>query len=313
MKKVLAIIICVLFLAGMTVVPVSADPTINVPKAQTAPTLDGVIDPEEWANAYRHDLRPGSGVEMFDAYHSGLATYQGSVFWYMWHEDGLYAAADVKMDMSTFETPVRGEANFVSGSIQFCVWDENGGGTGDMKLWLTCHVEAADGSPVITNANVGMDDAPGIEMAAVKNANGYTAEVLISTAALAEHGINVASGGKLMILTDTIYWDTDADTVECACDSPDWSALYTYVLTDAAAGRAPQAAEEAPAGADPVADNADPAPGAAADDTPAAAEEAPARPASVRTGDTGFVIIILVMAAAAGIFAVIRRKNIRQS
>ena len=300
MKKSIALTICIAFLASAAIMTVSADTTLNIPKAQTSPVLDGSIGADEWAGAYMHDLRPGSGIEMFDAYNSGLATYRGSVFWYMWNEDGLYAAADVKMDMSTFETPERGDANYVSGSIQFCIWDEGGE---DMKLWLTCHVEAADGRPVMTNANVGMEDAPGIEMAAVKNADGYTAEVLISASALAEYGISVASGGKLMILTDTIYWDTEGDTVECACDSPGWGPLYTYALTDAAAGIDPNAAAaETPAEAAP----AEPAPAVEEVPAPAPAVAAPEAP---KTGDCGFIAVISLAAFAAGIFAVMRKKN----
>ena len=298
MKKILAIMICMAFITGMLVMTVSADPTINVPKAQTSPTLDGVIDADEWAGAYMHDLRPGSGIEMFDAYNSGLETYQGSVFYYMWNEDGLYAAADVKMDMSIFETPERGDANFVAGSVQFCIWDGDGGG---MHLWLTCHIEATDGKPVITNANMGMDDAPGIEMAAVKKSDGYTCEVLISTAALAEYGIDVVSGGSLMILTDTIYWDTAADTVECACDSPGWSALYTYVLTDAVAGKS--------AAAETVQDDAPAADDGGNDviiDTPAVVETPEASP---KTGSFGFMILIFTAIVALGAVSFIRRKK----
>lgn len=304
MKKIIAVILCLAFLTGLAIIPVSAfDPiTINVPKAQTSPVLDGKIDADEWAGAYMHDLRPGSGIELWDAYGSGLGTYNGSVFWYMWNEDGLYAAADVKMDMSIFETPERGDANYVAGSVQFCIWDGDGGG---MHLWLTCHIEAADGKPVITNANVGMEDAPGITMAAVKKSDGYTAEVLISSAALAEYGINAVSGGKLMMLTDTIYWDTDADTVECACDSPNWAALHTYVLTDTAAGKAPQAeaAPEPEVVAAP--EEAAPAPAVEVDvdDTPA-----PAAPAAPRVGDEGFIGVILIAVLASGTFAVLRKK-----
>ena len=295
MKKIFAVMFCIAFIMGITVMHVSADNEINVPKAQSSPVLDGNIDADEWAGAYMHDLRPGSSIEMFDAYNSGLETYQGSVFYYMWNENGLYAAADVKMDMSIFETPERGDANFVAGSVQFCIWDGEGGG---MHLWLTCHIEAADGKPVITNANVGMEDAPGIEMAAVKKSDGYTCEVLISTAALAEYGIDVVSGGKLMILTDTIYWDTAADTVECACDSPGWSALYTYTLTDAVAGKAPQA-EAAP---EP---EPDPEPEVVAD-TPSVVTETLEK--SPRTGDEIFMILILVLIAAGSVL-ILRRKN----
>ena len=232
----------------------------------------------------------------------------------MWHEDGLYAAADVKMDMSTFETPERGEANFVAGSVEFCIWDEDGGGMGEMKLWLTCHIQAADGRPVMTNANVGMDDAPGISMAAVKSSTGYTTEVLISKEALAEYGINVASGAKLMILTDTIYWDTDFDTVECACDSPGWSSLYTYTLTDAPAGRAvitaavQETAAEAPQQDAPANEAA-----AAVQEAAESAPEAPAvRAVSAPTGDAGFIYIIISAAAAVIVFAVLRKKSLKK-
>ena len=303
MKKALATILCLAFLIGTTLMPAAASDQISVPMAQTSPTLDGIIDADEWANAYMHDLRLGSGVELFDAYATDIPSYYlGSVFYYMWNDDGLYAAADVKMDMGTFQNPERGEANFVSGSIQFCVWDENGGGMGEMLMWLTCHAEAADGRPVVTNANVGMDDAPGISMAAVKSADGYTAEVLISTAALAEYGINVGAGAKLMILTDTIV-DDPSGQVECVCDSPGWSALYTYTLSETPAGKAEVAEVAEAEEAEEVEEIAEAAP------APEEAAPAPAPVPAPNSGNVGFLVLALVVALSAGAFWLARKKT----
>jgi len=92
-----------------------------------------------------------------------------------------------------------------------------------------------------------------------------------------------------------IYWDTDFDTVECACDGPGWSPLYTYTLTDAPAGRAVAAAAPET--------EADPPANEAAPETPQAERPAPAP----LTGDANFIYIIIV--AAAAVFAALRKKT----
>jgi len=106
MKKALAIILAAAFLLSLSIIPVGAAPakTYDILRAATPPTIDGVVNADEWQGALV------GHVDNTDPNYWGDATDPVQADYYlMWDDSGLYFAAVAANDPDGFTAVPAGQ------------------------------------------------------------------------------------------------------------------------------------------------------------------------------------------------------------
>lgn len=125
-KRVLSLVLCVMFVLSSMVFTVSAEEEVktaknyDVPKAAAPITVDGIIDADEWKNSLEIDVK----ADLVRWMQLGENTLQGGTIRMIWDEENLYLAMDIK-------DPVKGKSTNRDG-IEFLLYnsatDEYGAG-----------------------------------------------------------------------------------------------------------------------------------------------------------------------------------------
>lgn len=99
MKKITVFLVLAMLLSMMSF-SASAAGELDVPMAQTAPTIDGVFDAEEWANAWHFLLDGKNPPHVQTATTIADEYYPTWDFYTMWDPDNFYIACVCKGDMT---------------------------------------------------------------------------------------------------------------------------------------------------------------------------------------------------------------------
>jgi hypothetical protein len=310
MKKILSIIL-VTVLAFALCVPfaVSAEPkSFNVPRAAAAPTIDGVINADEWAGALVVEMKAGDDSINVPA--GDADGFKGAVFQFMWSEEGIYFSVVSTGNNEPFGVPVADNGSYNTGNgPQFNMFPtrDSAGAVGE-TFFFSYHPCADDGKPYVGEHFIygtggAGENVPEAKIAAVMNGNDYTLEGLIPAAALAKSDIPIkVESGAVLIWNNVIMFTDDGGAQGLAADAGWFSAedCNAYTLTETLAGILPAAPEPEPV--------PEPEPAAPAEPAPAPAEPAPA-PAPAPAPVTGDSTLIFVISAAALACAVITKKR----
>lgn len=286
MKRFLAVTLCVAVFLSVFTMGVSAAKSYEVPKAFAAPTIDGVINSDEWANALVVEMKAGDTTLAFPA--GEAAQFLGCTIRFMWADEGIYFAADVKDETPATVSPVGNSGSYNSGDgVQFNMFPTRETPSENKKIFFfSYHPKTDDGKAYVGEHFVyGTGDAganvPEAKIASVVNATNYIVEGLIPAEALkkSETPMTVASGAKL--LWNNVIMDEGGGKAQGLMCDGEWFAAAganEYTLIDTLAGPVPQA-------------EATTAAGAAETPTPA--------PANPTTGDSGIAVLMAMMALAA--------------
>jgi len=316
MRKITAIIlVTALVFAICAPFSVSAAPrALNIPKAATAPTFDGVINADEWEGALVVSFNPSDeGVEAISGDLAGLGN---NTFHFMWGDEGIYFAVISNGNNDPVTAPTSGGGSYNAGNgVQFNVFTSRdvGGGDLDEAFFFSYHPKTSDGLAEVGEHFVygsgSGEDVPEAKIAVVFNGNDYTMEGLIATASLAKSTPPIAVALGATLIWNNVIMFTDGDGAQGLAYDGSWFAgtdatAYTLVADLAGIGSV-VVEEEAP----PAVEEEVPAVGGG-DEAP---EPPPVqRPPSVNTGDAGMIALIALMASAAfGIVVVLRKKAVR--
>lgn len=298
MKKTLSMLLCLTLACMFAITAVADDPrSFNVPKAVAAPTVDGVINADEWANALVVDMPKGATfLHEGDVAYTG-DTYEGATFKFMWTEEGIWFAASVtdKTESNALVAANAGSYNNGDG-LQFNIYtarDIVGALNGEM-LFFSYTPKADDGKPYVGEHFCYGDGATGQNVAAAKIASkmgadgtSYDIEGLIPAESFGKvaKAISIASGAKFYM--NNIVMENDGTGTHIISDNKwfDGATANEYVLTDAVAGPVPQT--EAPTTAE------------------APAADVPAAPvANPTSGDATILLVIAMILAPVAVVAV---------
>ncbi|MCL1792403.1 MAG: hypothetical protein FWG34_00885 [Oscillospiraceae bacterium] len=248
MKKFLSIILVVVLAFSMCVpfAVSAADPrSYKVPKAATAPTLDGNINADEWKGALVVELKKGD-ADLFVASGDG-DFFGGAVFQFMWADEGIYFSVVSNGNNDPTSVPATGAGSYNAGNgVQFNMYPNRDitGATTEEMFFFSYHPKTEGGAPQVGEHFVYGDggsgqDVPEAKIAAVMNGNDYTMEGLIPAAALAKSQvpIKVASGEKLF-WNNVIMFADDGGTQGLIVDNEWFDGAYCneYTLVDTLAG-----------------------------------------------------------------------------
>jgi len=248
-KKFLGAII-IMTLLVILCIPVSAVQTVsyNMPKAYEAPKIDGIIDPEEWANALVIEFKPRDPNIWLCI--GDINDFEGATFYLMWADEGIYFAASVTDTSAPANVPVYGNGSYNGGdAIQFNIFaarDISGAGLGD-TLFFSCHPKTDTGQAAVGEHFVYGDggsgkDVPGAIVDSVMNGNSYTIEGLLPRTAFGDLNnfpIIIQSGTKFYMNCIVMYQDDATQGLVGDNEYFDGAVANEYVLVDTIAGKVP--------------------------------------------------------------------------
>ena len=265
MKKILSIVLVSALLA-MLCAPfaVSAAPkSFNVPKAATVPTLDGVINADEWANALTVEMKKGDSNLFAGA--GDLDYFGKAVFKFMWTGEGIWFAVTSTGNNEPTAVPAAGGGSYNSGNgVQFNMYANRSlsGTTLGELFFFSYHPKTDDGKPYVgehfTYGTGGAgENVPEAKIAVVMNGHDYTMEGLIPAAGLAkaDQAIKIAVGEKIY-WNNVIMFSDDTGAQGLAVDNEWFNGEFCneYVLVDTLAGIVPGGGgSAAPSGKNPFA------------------------------------------------------------
>ncbi|MCQ2432072.1 MAG: hypothetical protein MJ175_05640 [Clostridia bacterium] len=305
MKKTLSILVAAVMLLGMMAMGASAQSFYDIPMAVAAPTLDGVLDPAEWANAAMISFENADELNwVVDAADSKFGP--GSTLLFMWDADYLYVGAAIRDLTVAASNPEAGGALNAGDGVQLCFFssDSAANGQGDTNMFWDFLPWTGEGRNPATAESYEhfnfADTTTNVKLVSSIDDKGYAMEIAIpwsDFAAAADNGYEVkyepVAGTK--IIMECVVMDQDeAGQQSLAYLTDEWCVPATtdvFTLSAATAGTAP-VVEEAPADAP-------------ADEAPVdVIAPAPVAPA---TADAGIVVAAVVMAAAAAV--VVSKKH----
>ncbi|MBE6598634.1 MAG: hypothetical protein E7638_04245 [Ruminococcaceae bacterium] len=190
MKKFLSFLLASLCTASLTL-NINADSTeyghFYIPKADIAPTIDGVITGNEWDNALTIPLTTDT-TELITGVVDVFPTTE--IRW-LWDEEGLYFFGDVKDGTPTeiVHEPDSGSYNKGDG-LQFCIYpDTTVIGTAPGNMYFFSLVINKEGETEIGehftfgSVNAGAD-VPDVVSACTQNGTNYTIEAFLPASCL---------------------------------------------------------------------------------------------------------------------------------
>ncbi|MDD4773909.1 MAG: sugar-binding protein [Eubacteriales bacterium] len=297
MKKLLVIAMTAVLLISLFAVNLSAA-ELSIPRALTAPVIDGKINADEWANALAIDMKQDNLNWVLDVNPSS----GNSMYYFMWDAGYIYFAADVKDTTVSDIIPSYGAALNSGDGTQWAFYgmDSTGGTTeGEQMMFFSIHPKADNGQPDVYEHFNQIAQLADVKIASVFSGTAYILECAVPfsvfAAAYANGFINDIKGvaGQQWKM-DLVIMDADGSDQSLGTNAAwfDPAASNTYTLVDAGAG-------------------IDPAPPAAETQAEAAAEaEAEAEAAApvttaAQTSDYALASLILMAFAA----AVMRKKR----
>lgn len=184
----------------------------SIPKAATAPVIDGVGG-EEWKDALKIDLTLDNTV---DEVSSNLEC-QGGSFYYLWDENALYMLAEIN-DATPSErksTAGNGSYNELDG-VQICLYVDKQvkSPTANKLFFFSFCPEADDGKPyagehfIYSNGSKGKD-VPEIELKSTKTDVGYVVEVKIPASVFAKANPEIKLEAGTSFPMCNVILDTD--------------------------------------------------------------------------------------------------------
>lgn len=268
MKKFLALATtAVLFLSLFTFNVSAAD--LSIPKALTAPTIDGKINADEWKDALSVDMNQ----TLLNWVASVNPSTGASKFYFMWDANNLYYAADVKDTTVSSLVPAFGAALNVGDGTQLSIYGKDATTSpapmdGSELLFFSVHPKTDSGAPDVYEHFNTINQIPEAKIASVFSGAAYTLECAIPFSTLAKvYGngfINEIKGivGQQWKM-DLIIMDADDAGGQSLGTNASWfdpTTSNTYTLADTGAGINPAPAETAaPAGTDTTAPATTPA------------------------------------------------------
>ncbi len=244
MKKKLLLLAC-LCIGAMAVHTQAAstfNEQFNIPKAGSAPVIDGVFDDSEWENALCRVLSKDSTTPLVGAEKDFPATY---LYW-MWDENGLYYFADVPDVTAPATVHTAGNGSYNSGDgVQMGIYpDVTQSGNDNNVLYFYSMAVASDGSAVIGEHFIhgtgsAGKDVEGAVIACTQNGTNYTLEAFIP--ARCWTGSNpplVFEAGTTFAMTNVLM-EQDGGSQSLFIDSSwfDGTSANKYTLTNDPAGK----------------------------------------------------------------------------
>ncbi len=246
-KKLFTLILSAMCVAGLVVSANAGEPTYKenrqIPRAATAPVIDGVITDDEWDNALTININSDNTEEIFgDGYGTSCPE---SVFRFMWSPDGLYFFGEVADTTDPAVKHAENHGHYNSGDgLQLCIYPNvNDTDAIHGKLYFWTMVVAGSGKAEVgehyvygSGAEIGVD-VDAVEAAAVKDGTAYTYEAFFpaflftatDTPLMFKDGITFAMTNCVLEaegFTQYLYSDS-------AWFDATWMNKYTFVNTKA--------------------------------------------------------------------------------
>lgn len=184
MKKLLVLALTAVLIMSLLTINVSAA-DFSIPKALTAPTVDGKINADEWANALAIDMKQDN----LNWVASVNPSTGNSMFYFMWDAEFIYFAADVKDTTVASNMPAFGGALNVGDGTQWAIYGMDstaGNAEGEQQLFFSIHPKTDSGAPDVYEHFSIIDQIPAAKIAAVFNGAAYTLECAMPFATFAE-------------------------------------------------------------------------------------------------------------------------------
>lgn len=259
MKKLLVFAMTAVLLLSLFTVNVSAA-ELSIPKALTAPVIDGTINADEWANALTIDMNQDS----LNWVASVNPSSGNSTFYFMWDSDYVYFAADVKDTTASDIVPAFGAALNSGDGTQWAIYgmdSTEGTDAGEQMLFISIHPKTDSGDPDVYEHFNLMSQVSDAKIASAVNDSAYTLECAMpfsTFAAAYDNGfINEIKGvaGQQWKM-DLVIMDADGSDQSLGTNAAwfDPSTSNVYTLSDTGAGIDPAPAAEVTDAADPDAE-----------------------------------------------------------
>ena len=284
MKKLFAALLAAVCAASMVVTAGAAgvdNQEFSIPKANTAPVIDGVITGDEWDNALVRSLTTATVNSPFN---TGMACPDANFYW-MWDDAGLYLFVDCKDATANGAVRAQGAGAYNAGDgIQLNVYPV----AGESTNYFWSMVIADDGKPAcgehfVFGGGSGAD-VHAVEIEMIANGTAYTMEAFYPAEVWEETGMSIEEG--LAFVMANIVMEHDGSTQELFTDTTwgDSTKFNTYTLTADVAGHVDAPEPEAEV-VDTVVDT----------------------PAAPQTFDAGVIAAVAAIVSAAG-YAISKKR-----
>ncbi len=331
MKKIISLAAAGIMLGSLLAVSAFAYDPVNyeIPKAVTAPTIDGAFGDGEWDNALEIDMA-ASKINFVVEANPSLG--EGSKYRFMWDDTALYYICVVDDGSVPEIVPAYGDALNSGDGVQFGIFGPTGGAAGDGTghLFFTEHPKTDNGQPdcyehfnivdQIANDTYGAkiastfqtDSAYTVEgsipwsVFATIYANGFSDEIKGVTGQVLRISCVImdANGGEQSLAHNGGWFNFDETDIYTLVDTP-----AGFVPPAETAAPETEAPAPAPAETAAPAPAAEPAPAPVAETAAPVAAAAPAAAApAAQTGDVA-AIAVLAAVAAIGTAVVVGKKR----
>ncbi len=255
MKKLFSMILAVLCVSAMAVTAGAAgldNQAFSIPKANVAPTIDGVMTGDEWDNALVRTLT----TDTVNTPHNTGIPCPTTDFYWMWDDAGLYVFVNCQDTTANGAVRTQGAGAYNAGDgIQFNIYPVAGESTNYFwSMVIADDGNAACGEHFVFGGGSGAD-VPAVEIKMVANGTAYTMEAFYPAEVWEETGMSIEEG--LAFPMANIVMEHDGATQELFTDTTwgDSTKFNVYTLTADVAGHvevetvAEDVAADAPAAA----------------------------------------------------------------
>ncbi len=262
MKKLFAMLlasVCALSMAAAASA-YSEDGKFDIPMANTAPTIDGVITGDEWDNALtvamnKDTMKGPNSMAM-------PAKCPDATFYWMWNYDGLYFFADVKDPTLSSSSHTANAGSYNNGDgVQFCIYPEltaSGSNVGDLYFWSLVYTDEGKGEIgehfVFGTGGSGADVEDAV-IASTQDGSNYTIEAFLPCVCWESSNTPITVVEGTTFAMTNVLMDMDEAGTQSLCIDSSWFDANTankYTLSaDKIAGHvdAPETVEEVVDGA----------------------------------------------------------------
>ncbi len=255
MKKLMSVCMTVILACSIFTAGISAEATTNeqynIPKANTAPVIDGKITDDEWDNALVREL---TADNVSDPSNTGL-DFAGATFRWMWDDAGMYVFASVNDTTEPDAYPVGGDGSYNSGDgIQVCIYaDDTLTGSEIETLFFFSMIPKADdgkayvGEHFVYGIGTAGDNVDEAQIAVQNKDGGYDIECFIAKEAFVKSTPPVEIKEGTVLPLANIVMEKDGATQALFTDTAWFSGVDSnkYTLTSDVAGHVEKAEEPA--------------------------------------------------------------------